>query len=229
MAILFDFGGTLDADGLRLSLRFYRAFCRAGGRLPLAEFESLFRQTDRQLAATPGIRQAGCRETLERQSGLLARLLAQAGQDTDADALVEPVYDGIRKTAARNRPLLDRLAREHRLGVVSNFTGNLIAWLLDLDLLAPFTAVVDSAVVGVQKPDLEIFRHALEALKAPPARTWMVGDNPWHDLMPAAAMGLATCWLAPAEDRRSWPGGVPTARISSLTHLPALLEATCTV
>jgi putative hydrolase of the HAD superfamily len=162
------------------------------------------------------------------QSDLLARLLADAGHDADCRALVQPVHDGIRKMAARNRPLLQGLAREHHLGVVSNFTGNLIAWLLDLDLLAPFTVVADSAVVGVQKPDLKIFRHALGALNAQPAATWMVGDNPWHDLIPAAEMGLATCWLAPAEDSRTWPGDVPTARISSLTQLPALLEATCT-
>jgi putative hydrolase of the HAD superfamily len=228
MAILFDFGGTLDADGLRLSLRFYRAFCRAGGRLPLAEFESLFRESDRQLAAMPGIRQAGCRETLEIQSDLLARLLAGAGHRTDRGALVQPVHDGILEAADRNRPLLEGLAREHRLGVVSNFTGNLVPWLLDLDLLAPFAVVADSAVVGVEKPDPAIFRHALDALNAEPAATWMVGDNPWHDLMPAAQMGLSTCWLAPPEDRRTWPGGVPTARISRLTHLPALVATTCT-
>ncbi len=228
MAILFDFGGTLDADGLRLSLRFYRAFCRAGGRLPFAEFESLFRESDRRLAAMPGIRQAGCRDTLELQSDLLARLLADAGHDADRRALVQPVHAGILKMAARNRPLLEGLAREHRLGVVSNFTGNLTAWLRDLDLLAPFAVVADSAVVGVEKPDPRILRHALGALNAEPAATWMVGDNPWHDLMPAAKMGLATCWLAPPEDSRTWPGGVPTARISSLTQLPALLTTTCT-
>lgn len=228
MVILFDFGGTLDADGLRLSLRFYRAYCRAGGRLPLAEFESLFRESDRQLAAMPGIRQAGCRETLELQSDLLARLLAGAGPGADCRALAQPVHAGILKMAARNRPLLEGLAREHCLGVVSNFTGNLIAWLRDLDLLAPFAVVADSGVLGTEKPDPRIFRLALDALNAEPAATWMVGDNPRHDLIPAATMGLATCWLAPPEDSRTWPGGVPTARISSLTQLPALLATTCT-
>ena len=41
MTILFDFGGTLDADGTRWSVRFHEAYRRAGGRLVLERFEPL--------------------------------------------------------------------------------------------------------------------------------------------------------------------------------------------
>lgn len=229
MAILFDFGGTLDADGLRWSLRFHAAYRQAGGSRPFERFEPLFQESDRWLEAIPAIRQAGFRETLEMQSVLLARLLADLGERVDPAALTQPVHDHAVAIAARNRPLLQRLAREHRMAIVSNFTGNLVHCLRDLNLLAPFALVVDSGAVGVEKPDPRIFRLALASLGADPATTWMVGDNPAVDLIPAAALGLSTCWLAPANDACVLPPGVPTARIATLTQLSNLLETPCTV
>jgi len=47
--VLFDFGGTLDADGDRWAVRFHSAYAAAGGRLTFAAFEPLFRKSDCQL------------------------------------------------------------------------------------------------------------------------------------------------------------------------------------
>src|SRR5205809_3328687 len=46
--------------------------------------------------------------------------------------------------ARRNLPVLERLARRHRLGLVSNFTGNLKPCLDELGLARLFAAVSDS-------------------------------------------------------------------------------------
>ncbi len=228
MVILFDFGGTLDADGVRWSVRFHAAFRRAGGCLPFERFEPVFQESDLRLAMVPLVRRASFRETVATQSVVLARLLADLGERVDPDTLTQPVYDEAVAIGKRNRPLLRRLARRQRLGVVSNFTGNLAHCLRDLKLLTPFMAVVDSGVLGIEKPDPRIFQRALLELDADPGATWMVGDNPENDLIPAAALGLSTCWLAPAEETRVLPPGVPTARITSLTELPAVLDARCT-
>ena len=229
MAVIFDFGGTLDADGTRWSLRFHAAYRKAGGRLGPERFEPLFRESDRLLASLPGVRQAGFRATLEAQSVLLSRLLAQGAEAVAPDTLAAPVHAAAVAVAARNRTLLARLAGDHRLGVVSNYSGNLEVCLEELDLLQLFDVVIDSANVGVRKPDPRIFRLALEPLAAEPAVTWMVGDNPDTDLVPAAALGLRTCWLAPPEDRRAPPPGIPSARIASLSELAGVLDVPCTV
>ena len=42
--VLFDFGGTLDADGDRWAVRFHQAYARAGGRLAFSAFEPVFRE-----------------------------------------------------------------------------------------------------------------------------------------------------------------------------------------
>src|SRR5205807_10157939 len=99
----------------------------------------------------------------------------------------------------RNRPVLERLARRYRLGVVSNFTGNLQPCLEELGLARLFAAVSDSAVVGCSKPDARIFLGTLATLGAGPERAWMVGDNFEAVIRGAAALGILACWLASLE------------------------------
>lgn len=228
-AVLFDFGGTLDADGAPWSVRFHAAYAAQGGRLPYPRFADAFSESDQRLAAVPGIRTLGFRATLETQAALLADLLAECGERFDPAGVAATVHAEAVATADRNRPLLLRLSADRPLAVVSNFTGNLVPCLEELDLLAAFAAVCDSGAMGIAKPDPRIFTVALSALGASPARTWMVGDNPTADLMPAARLGMRTCWLAPPEDRRVLHGGVPTARIDTLLALPAALGVPCTV
>jgi FMN phosphatase YigB (HAD superfamily) len=68
-------------------------------------------------------------------------------------------------------------------------------------LLPLLDAVVLSCEAGAVKPEPAIFRTALEALDADPARTLMVGDNA-HDDGGAAALGVRTLILPRTPDRR---------------------------
>jgi putative hydrolase of the HAD superfamily len=118
----------------------------------------------------------------------------------------------------RNRPTVERLSMRFRLGVVSNFTGNLEPVLEELDLRRFFGVVTDSAVVGIAKPDPRIFLRTLAALELAPQDAWMVGDNPDADIRPCQALGMRTCWVAPAA--RALPEGLtPTVRVARLTDL----------
>jgi FMN phosphatase YigB (HAD superfamily) len=223
--VLFDFGGTLDADGEPWAERFHQAYVAAGGRLALEAFEPLFRHSDRQLELDPAARTLGFRAMIEAQVELLAGLLPD-GRSIDSDLVVERFHHGALKVVQRNRSVLQRLAARYRLGVVSNFIGNLDCCLADLDLLPFFTVIADSALVGWAKPDPRIFQSALDTLGVGADDAWMIGDNIEADIRPAAALGLCTCWLAPPE-RAAPVGLVPTGRIPRLTALPDLLRA-CT-
>lgn len=59
------------------------------------------------------------------------------------------------------------------------------------------TLVVDSALVGVAKPDPAIFRPALEALGTAAARTLYVGDTVHADVHGAVAAGMPVVQLDP--------------------------------
>lgn len=171
------------------------------------------------MARLPEIRTLGFRAAIETQARLLAGLLPDR---VDSDALARRLHADALAIVARNAPLLDRLARRYRLGVVSNFTGNLVPCLQELGLAKFFDVMSDSALLGWTKPDARIFGHTLAALGASPQGAWMVGDNFEADIRAAAGLGMRTCWLAPS-DRAAPAGLVPTARIARLTDLEPVL------
>jgi len=221
-AVLFDFGGTLDADGYGWSERFHRGYRAAGGRLDPEAFGKPFRVSERVLRRVPGMRERGFSELVTAQVQVLAELLPD-GRTLDPGAWAAGFVADAREAVGRNRPILDRLRDRFDLAVVSNFTGNLRPCLTELGLEDCFEVILDSAVVGIEKPDLRLFLTAFDALGRYPEECWMVGDNPFADIAPATRLGCATCWLAPAE--RPLPEEItPTCRISALTQLPALLD-----
>jgi HAD superfamily hydrolase (TIGR01509 family) len=222
--VLFDFGGTLDADGARWSVRFHAAYTTAGGREPFSVFEDAFRASDRALGRVPGIDAMGFRAMVDVQAALvLARL--PDGLTLSRERIVDDFHGRSLAITRRNQQLLARLRRSYQLAVVSNFTGNLEPCLEELDLMRYFSAVADSARVGVAKPDPRLFRHALEALdwKVSEEPVWMVGDNFEADIRPAASLGMQTAWLAPPV-ARSPDSNLPTVRLTTLTELAEVLD-----
>jgi FMN hydrolase / 5-amino-6-(5-phospho-D-ribitylamino)uracil phosphatase len=226
-ALLFDFGGTLDADGVRWSVRFHEAYRLEGGELPLPSFEDIFREVDRRMARAPGIRRMGLKAMATTQSAFLVEALPD-GRRLSADRVAGRFHAESVEVARRNAELLGRLSARWPLAIISNFTGNLTLCLEELDLLHYFRLVLDSAVEGREKPDPELFLAARAALGSSAGATWMVGDNPEADIRPALALGMPACWLADP-GREPPPGVWPTARIARLTELPHALEAACTV
>jgi putative hydrolase of the HAD superfamily len=85
----------------------------------------------------------------------------------------------------------------YTLGIVSNATG-VVAQELERYGICSATAagmarvgiVIDSHIVGVEKPDPRIFGFALDALQADPARCLYIGDTIRFDVRGARAAGL---------------------------------------
>lgn len=226
MVALFDFGGTLEADGVHWAPRFYDAYRAAGGAVDRVRFEQVFKTSDHTLAGLPGVRAFGFRALIEAQARLLRDLLPPEERWDPARVAARFHAESV-AVVDRNRPLLERLASRHRLGVVSNFTGNLEPCLVELGLRRYFTVVLDSALIGIAKPDTKIFAAALAQLDAPAERAWMIGDNFDVDIRPAAALGMRTCWIAPADRRipdSAGAGHQPTVRIARLTDVEAVLQ-----
>ena len=227
-AVLFDFGGTLDADGVPWSQRFYIAYRAAGGSLRPDLFDELFKASDRALERLEGIGSLGFRAMIDAQAELLRASLPDGGA-IDAGAMAEHFHTESLRMIDRNRELLTQLQRDHRLAVISNFTGNLERCLDEVGLLHFFGAVTDSAIVGGVKPSPELFVDTLRALGVPPERAWMVGDNFEADIRPALQLGLRACWLA-SPGRAAPAGCEPSARIARLPELHGVLAhgALCT-
>lgn len=120
------------------------------------------------------------------------------------------------RLAAGTREALDRLrAAGFRLGVVSNSDGRVEEALVAAGLRDCFDVVLDSALVGVEKPDPAIFRAALAALDVGPAEAIYVGDLYDVDVVGARAAGMEAVLLV--QDAAG--PGPECRRISSLTAL----------
>jgi putative hydrolase of the HAD superfamily len=219
--VLFDFGGTLDADGLTWKERIARHFEDAGVSVEAEIFDPVFYAADDALVgAVPST--LPFRETVFRLVAGVAR-----GLGLDDEALVERVttrfVEGAQRTLSRNAPVLAALNRRYRLGLVSNFYGNLAAVCEESGIRALFGVIIDSAEAGCVKPDPRIFRMALDALGLAPGDALFVGDSLPRDMAGARAAGIPHVWLAAdgREDRRPCCPGDRV--IPSLTALGKML------
>jgi FMN phosphatase YigB (HAD superfamily) len=64
--------------------------------------------------------------------------------------------------------------------------------LTSFGILDAFSVVVASAEAGFEKPDPQIFKHALALAGCPPQDATMVGDRLDNDIGPANAAGWRT-------------------------------------
>ena len=95
-------------------------------------------------------------------------------------------------------------------GVISNSDGSVRSILEETGLARHLDFIIDSAVVGVEKPDPRIFRLALEHAGVPPEAALYVGDLYSVDVVGARRAGLDAVLLDP---RGYWgPRDCPLAR-----------------
>ena len=102
--------------------------------------------------------------------------------------------------AERSAESLARLRQAGlKLGVVSNSDGRVDQALAAAGVRHYFDVVVDSTLLGVEKPDPRIFHAALEALGVAPEEALYVGDLYEIDVVGARAAGLDAVLLASHE------------------------------
>lgn len=98
----------------------------------------------------------------------------------------------------RTAETLDELRRRgYRLGVISNADGRVEGLLEAVGLRPHFELVVDSGVVGVEKPDPRIFHLALEQMGVAPAEAVYVGDIYEIDMVGARRAGMRPILIDP--------------------------------
>ena len=81
------------------------------------------------------------------------------------------------------------------LVLVSNFYGNIESVLHDFDLDGLFGSIVESAVVGVRKPNPAIFQIGVDRLGMQSEEVVVIGDSYDKDIVPATQIGCQTIWL----------------------------------
>jgi putative hydrolase of the HAD superfamily len=118
-------------------------------------------------------------------------------------------------------PTLKRLQEEgYVLGVISNAEGTVAQLLADAGLEPFFRFIIDSHVVGIEKPDPRIFSLALERAGAEAGRAIFVGDAYTVDVVGARAAGIEPVLL----DSFGLYEDVDCHRIEALAEIVDLVE-----
>ena len=220
-AVLLDWGGTLDADGEPWKSRVAALLRAEGIDVDPARFDPAFYAADDALvgAVPPGLSlvEVACRllAGLTRGLGVADPGLAERVGAAFAAETVAAV--------SRNAPVLRALAGRYRLGIVSNFYGNLEAVCDDCGVRELFGTIIDSACVGAEKPDPRIFGAALDALGVGPAEAVFVGDSLPRDMAGARGVGMPHVWLVPATPERRTACCPADPIVHSLRELEGLL------
>lgn len=220
--LLFDFGGTLDGPGEHWLRRFARSYRACGVAVPAPDLRDAFGHSTRCCYADPDMPGRNLRATIACHVAWQLQHLGLPA-DTPADAIVDAFVARTEAALAASRRLLQGWSTRARLGVVSNFYGNVRVLLDDAGITPLLTTVVDSTVVGVAKPDPRIFTLALEGIgDVDPAQALYVGDSLDKDVAGAHAAGLRAAWL-PGDDGPGGDGACADFVLRRLEEVEALL------
>lgn len=200
--IIFDYGGTLDTGGDHWSEVIWDAWQKAGVAVDKAIFREAYVYAERELARTLHILpEHNFHDLLDIKMQIELQYLAGNGHfppaqvDDYAKRIAAICYDSAKTSVANAKPVLEALSARWPMVLVSNFYGNIATVLKDFGIDGYFRKIIESAVVGVRKPDPKIFTLGVEALGLKPDEVLVFGDSYSKDIIPAEKAGCQAIWL----------------------------------
>jgi FMN phosphatase YigB (HAD superfamily) len=201
--IIFDYGGTIDSNGLHWAEVIWEAYENFLVPISKEVFREAYVYGERSLAKTPFIQPHHTFKDMMRIKIEIQMKWLQENEklpenyfcDETSGAIASWCYQFAKQTTARTIPVLEKLAVRYPMVLVSNFYGNIESVLKDFGLDRFFSAIIESAVVGVRKPDPEIFRLGVVQLNLPAEQVVVIGDSYDKDIIPATKIGCQTIWI----------------------------------
>ena len=125
-----------------------------------------------------------------------------------------------------NRQVLEHLKQKgYPMVLVSNFYGNINQVLKDAGIDGYFEDVIESAVVGVRKPNPAIFALGVCALDLPASQVLVVGDTYGKDIIPAHKLGCHTLWIKGLQwEEKKVDESIPDGIIKKLSEMEEFLK-----
>lgn len=226
---IFDYGGTIDTDGCHWGKMLWHAYQRHNIPIHEKEFREAYVHGERTLGRVPIIQtDYTFRKTLAIKLRIEFEYLQDKGllnannfnSTSHQTAILDDLYQKVTDTTAKAREVLLKVKEQAPVVLVSNFYGNLNVVLDEFHLNGIFKDVIESAVVGVRKPDPEIFQLGIKALGLPPEDIALVGDSFDKDILPGKSVGLKTVWLKGEQwDDRSYDETLPDEIITDFSQL----------
>ena len=198
---IFDYGGTIDTQGCHWGKMIWHAYQRVGVPVSENDFRDAYVFAERTLGRNPIIQSSYTfYKTLQvklriEMEYLCEQHLLTGDVATWQSAVLADLYGEVKRTVYQSREVLARLSEHYPLVLVSNFYGNINVVLEEFQLTGLFKSVIESAVVGVRKPDPAIFTLGVEALEMDASDVVVVGDSFTKDILPAIKAGCRAVWF----------------------------------
>jgi HAD superfamily hydrolase (TIGR01509 family) len=197
--VLLDYGGTIDTNGLHWGGVLWNSYQKYGVQIDQEIFSKAYSFGERALAIHPIVKpEHTFLDTLRLKVEQQFQFLKDNGflvNPEHVELIATDCHLFAKTTVAQAAPVLAQLSKQYPLVMVSNFYGNINSVLNDFGIAAYFNAVVESAVVGVRKPNPAIYQLGVDALQLPAEACVVIGDSYSKDIVPAHEIGCKTIWL----------------------------------
>ncbi len=197
--IIFDYGATIDSNGVHWAEVIWDGYQNNHVEVSKEYFRDAYVFAERAMAKNRIILpDDDFRILMQKKIDLQFSRLRELGFGLDSDnarAVAEFCYNNAKTSVQTAKPILKELSKRYPLVLVSNFYGNIEAVLRDYDILDLFPIIIESAVVGVRKPDPRIFQMGVDKFDYLPSNVVVVGDSYTKDILPAKTIGCQAIWL----------------------------------
>ena len=215
-AVTFDIGGIIYSD-LVFKRSIHRALDELSGGVDSQHFEEIY---DNHLESQSGsLRNKLCIAffgNLDRKEELMKRATGYwVFEDSDLYEDAIPCISHMKNLGCR-------------IGIVANQAATVVDALTSHHIAAMIDYIGVSAIVGVEKPNPEIYQKALNALGTDPTKTLHVGNRLDTDVLPAQRLGMRTAWILRGEANphpSSQDLETPDIVLPSLERLPELIAS----
>ncbi len=199
-ALIFDYGATLDTNGIHWYHIFKQEHLKYNSFLSDEQLRDAYIYAEQTIAKKHLVEtKDNFLQTLEVKVKLQYDRLYEQGiilqNMYHTQEVAKNCYEVAKQNVRRVRPMLQYLFTKYRLAIVSNFYGNLESVLEDYDIRQDFEIVVESAVIGVSKPDKKMLLTCFERMNIKPDEAIVVGDSYKKDIIPAKQLGAYTIWI----------------------------------
>lgn len=108
---------------------------------------------------------------------------------------IAPYRSELEKLYDEAPAVISALSKKYELGIIANQSSGLKKRLEEFGILKYFKYIISSGDVQIAKPDIRIFKYALNVAKCEPDEACMIGDRLDNDIYPAKCLGMKTVWI----------------------------------
>lgn len=199
--VLFDFGGTIDTNGVHWSEMIWMSYEADKIAVKKTAYEKAYVYAERSLNTREISENTTFYELLTKKLNqqlmylINEKYLVCDSIEQTVKELVDACYEKVKHNINEQKDVLIYLKSKYKLALVSNFYGNLKTVVAEFGLENIFTQIVDSHIIGIRKPDPLIWEASLKLLGLKAEETLIVGDSYINDIAPAKYLDCKAIWL----------------------------------